>query len=100
MKTRFPARRDCGHANSGTSATVNVSLDSVPLTQVPASQPGFAVRAEVHERVIGVLFDLGWQNQEIAAALKVNPSRVSQIKQQAILKLRRRLQGEYRGRAA
>ncbi len=97
-------------ANSGAAATVNVSLDSVPPSRTPAAHPDFALRTEVHKarrclsarenRVIGMLFDLGLQNQEIAAALKVNPSRVSQIKQQAILKLRRRLQAGYRGRAA
>lgn len=104
------AERKRLRANPGKSATGNVSLDGLPANRIPASQPEFAIRSEVCEarrclsarenRVIGMLFDLGWQNQEIAAELKVNPSRVSQIKQQAILKLRQRLQDGYRGRAA
>lgn len=38
-------------------------------------------------RVIAMLFDLGWENRRVAADLNVNESRVSQIKQRAIMKL-------------
>jgi DNA-directed RNA polymerase specialized sigma24 family protein len=37
-------------------------------------------------RVIELLYDFGWQSREIAAELRVNESRVSQIKQRAISK--------------
>jgi len=39
-------------------------------------------------RVIAMLFDLGCQSREVAADLKVNESRVSQIKHRALAKLR------------
>jgi RNA polymerase sigma factor (sigma-70 family) len=39
-------------------------------------------------RVIALLFESGWQNRQVAADLKVNESRVSQIKQRALAKLR------------
>jgi DNA-directed RNA polymerase specialized sigma subunit len=43
------------------------------------------------DRVIALLFDLGWQNREVAVELRVNESRVSQIKQRALSKLRSHL---------
>ena len=43
-------------------------------------------------RVIGLLYDFGWQSREVAAELHVNESRVSQIKQRAISKLRLQLE--------
>jgi RNA polymerase sigma factor (sigma-70 family) len=39
-------------------------------------------------RVIALLYDFGWQSREVAVELSVNESRVSQIKQRAIAKLR------------
>jgi RNA polymerase sigma factor (sigma-70 family) len=39
-------------------------------------------------RVIELLYDRGWQSREVAAELRVNESRVSQIKQRALSKLR------------
>jgi DNA-directed RNA polymerase specialized sigma subunit len=42
-------------------------------------------------RVISLLFDLDWQNLDVARQLGVNESRVSQIKQRALSKLRSHL---------
>jgi RNA polymerase sigma factor (sigma-70 family) len=42
-------------------------------------------------RVISLLFDLDWQNRDVARQLGVNESRVSQIKQRALSKLRSHL---------
>ena len=44
------------------------------------------------DRVIELLYDFGWQSREVAAELHFNESRVSQIKQRAISKLRLRLE--------
>ncbi len=44
------------------------------------------------DRVIALLYDYGWQNYDVAADLHVNESRVSQIKQRAISKLRLQLE--------
>jgi DNA-directed RNA polymerase specialized sigma subunit len=42
--------------------------------------------------VIELLYDFGWQSREVATELHVNESRVSQIKQRAIAKLRLQLE--------
>jgi RNA polymerase sigma factor for flagellar operon FliA len=47
--------------------------------------------SERENRVISLLFNLDWQNREVAAELRVNESRVSQIKQRALSKLRSHL---------
>jgi RNA polymerase sigma factor (sigma-70 family) len=76
-----------------------VSLDQISLRRLAApAQPAFTLRSEVREarrclsarenRVIALLYDFGWQSREIAADLHVNESRVSQIKQSALSKLR------------
>ena len=75
-------------------APVTVSLDLIALRRLAApAQPAFTTRREVQtarqclsprkDRVSALLFDLGWQNREVAAELRVNESRVSQIKQRA-----------------
>jgi RNA polymerase sigma factor (sigma-70 family) len=75
-------------------APVTVSLDVIALSRLAApTQPAFTIRREVQtarqclspreDRVSALLFDLGWQNREVAAELRVNESRVSQIKQRA-----------------
>ena len=50
--------------------------------------------------MIALLYDFGWQSREVAAELHVNESRVSQIKQRAISKLRLQLEPENTRRAA
>ena len=83
-------------------APVTVSLDVFALRRLAApAQPAFTTRREVQtarrclspreDRVIALLFDLGWQNREVAAELRVNESRISQIKQRALSKLRSHL---------
>jgi RNA polymerase sigma factor (sigma-70 family) len=47
--------------------------------------------SERENRVISLLFDLDWQNLDVARQLGVNESRVSQIKQRALSKLRSHL---------
>ena len=47
--------------------------------------------SERENRVISLLFDLDWQNRDVAKKLGVNESRVSQIRHAALSKLRARL---------
>jgi RNA polymerase sigma factor (sigma-70 family) len=56
--------------------------------------------SERENRVISLLFDLDWQNRDVARQLGVNESRISQIRQAALCKLRARLQGRDSRRAA
>lgn len=51
-------------------------------------------------RVISLIYDQGWQNNEVALELGVNESRVSQIKGAALAKLRAHLEDHRSGRAA
>jgi RNA polymerase sigma factor (sigma-70 family) len=80
-----------------------ISLDEIPLRRLAASaQATFIAGSEVREarcclspienRVIELLYEMGWQSREIAAELQFKESRVSQIKQRALAKLRLRLQ--------
>ena len=80
-----------------------VGLDQIPARCLASpAQPAFALRCEVREarrclaprenRVIELLYDFGWQSREVAAELRVNESRVSQIKLRAISKLRLQLE--------
>jgi len=47
-----------------------------------------------------LLYDFGWLSSEVAAELHINESRVSQIKQGAIAKLRLQLEPDSSRRAA
>jgi RNA polymerase sigma factor (sigma-70 family) len=80
-----------------------VSLDEIQLNRLPtATQPALATRLDIREarrslspredRVIALLYDFDWQSREVATDLRVNESRISQIKQRAISKLRLQLQ--------
>ena len=51
-------------------------------------------------RVIRLLYDIGWQSRQVAAELKVSESRVSQIKQRSLSKLGLILETQHRSRAA
>lgn len=95
--SRTERRRVRESAESLGPATV--SLDSIQLQRLTApAQPAFTTRLDVREarrslssrenRVIALLYDFDWQSREVAAELHVNESRVSQIKQRAIAKLR------------
>src|SRR5580704_2593270 len=79
-----------------------VSLDEIQLHRLAApAPPAFTTRIDVRgarrnlspreNRVIALLYDFDWQSREVAAELRVNESRVSQIKQRAIAKLRLQL---------
>ncbi len=93
------------------AAPATVSLDQIPQCCLAApAQPAFTLRSEIREarlclsprenRVIGLLYDFGGQSREVAAELHVNESRVSQIKQRAISKLRFQLEPGANRRAA
>lgn len=95
-------RRRVRESAAGTGPTT-VSLDEIQLHRLAApAPPTFTTRLGVREarrslsprenRVIALLYDFDWQSREIAAELHVNESRVSQIKQRAISKLRRELE--------
>jgi RNA polymerase sigma factor for flagellar operon FliA len=95
---------------------------TISLEQLPAHEPRseysparclstrFADRVDLdrareclsdrQNRVISLLFDLDWQNRDVARKLGVNESRVSQIRQAALSKLRARLQDRDSSRAA
>jgi RNA polymerase sigma factor (sigma-70 family) len=103
-------RRRVRESAAGSSPTT-VSLDEIHLHRLPApAQPAFTTRFDVREarrslsprenRVIALLYDFGWQSREVAAELRVNESRVSQIKQRAIAKLRLELEPASTRRAA
>lgn len=51
-------------------------------------------------RVISLLYELDWKNREVAQAMHVNESRISQIKRAALSKLRTRLEENASPRAA
>jgi RNA polymerase sigma factor for flagellar operon FliA len=88
-----------------------VSLDQIPVRcLIFPAQPAFTIRSEVRDarrclsprenRVIGLLYDFGWQSREVAAELHVSESRVSQIRLRAISKLRACLKSGPAARAA
>ena len=93
-----------------------ISLEQLPAQEQRAYAPArcfstrFADRVDLdrarqclserENRVISLLFDLDWQNRDVARELGVNESRVSQIKQSALSKLRARLQEYTSGVAA
>ncbi len=94
-----PALSTTGYGNS----TATVSLDEIhPRCLAAPDSTSFAVRPELQaarchlsareNRVVTLLYDFGWQNREVATELGVNESRVSQIKQRAISKLRLQLE--------
>jgi RNA polymerase sigma factor for flagellar operon FliA len=56
--------------------------------------------SERENRVISLLFNLDWQNRDVARQLGVNESRVSQIRHAALSKLRARLRDRDSTRAA
>ncbi len=98
-------------ATCGGHQPATVSLDDIPLRRLAAPvQPAFITHSELREarcclssvenRVIGLLYEMGWQSREIAAALHLKERYVSQIKQRALAKLRLHLQVRSERRAA
>lgn len=93
------------------AAPATISLDQISQRSLSArTQPAFTLRSEVREarrclsarenRVIALLYDFDWQSREVATELHVTESRVSQIKQRAISKLRCHLESVSATRAA
>jgi RNA polymerase sigma factor (sigma-70 family) len=88
-----------------------VSLDEIQLHRLAEPVPSaLTTRIDVREarrslsqrenHVMTLLYDFDWQSCEIATELRVNESRVSQIKQRAIAKLRLQLEPNNTRRAA
>jgi RNA polymerase sigma factor for flagellar operon FliA len=107
VRDSAPALRATGYG----IPPATVSLDQIPVRRLASpAQPAFTLRAEVREarrclsprenRVIELVYDLGWQSREVATELRVNESRVSQIKQRAMSKLRVELDAASKERAA
>jgi RNA polymerase sigma factor (sigma-70 family) len=98
--------RDCAPALAATGyghSTANVRLDDIhPRYLAEPLSTSFVVHSELQavrghlsareNRVVTLLYDLGWQNREVATDLGVNESRVSQIKKAALSKLRLQLE--------
>lgn len=98
--------RECAPALAATgygNPAATVSLDDIhPRCLAAPGATAFVVRSDLQaarrclspreNRLITLLYDLGWQNREVAADLRVHESRVSQIKQRALSKLRAKLQ--------
>jgi RNA polymerase sigma factor (sigma-70 family) len=104
-------------SDSTATLPVTISLDQMPAPVVNRlvvieDRAVFAIllRSEMgtirqclsarENRVISLLFESGLQNRQVAADLRVNESRVSQIKQRAIAKLRVALGRRNTSRAA
>ena len=49
-------------------------------------------QSRVEQILVRTVYDFGWQSREIAVDLRVNESRISQIKQRAISMLRLQLE--------
>jgi len=73
------------------------ATESVMRWEVLAARRCLSAR---ENRVIALLYDFGWQNRQVAADLKVNESRVSQIKHRALAKLRANLSSRSMQRVA
>jgi RNA polymerase sigma factor for flagellar operon FliA len=107
VRASAPALSATGHG----TPPATVSLDQIPIRCLASpAQPAFTLRAEVREarrslsprenRVIELLYDFGWQSREVAREMRVNESRISQIKTRAIARLRFQLQPQPHSRAA
>jgi RNA polymerase sigma factor for flagellar operon FliA len=107
VRASAPALSATGYGIPGAT----VSLDQIPMSRLASpAQPAFMLRSEVREarrclsprenRVIQLLYDFDWKSREVAVELHVNESRVSQIKQRAIAKLRLQLEPRNTRRAA
>jgi len=109
--------RQAETASTAAERPATISLEQLPAHELRAacSQSGcpeshLADRAALKQarqclsarenRVISLLFELDWKNRDVARELRVNESRVSQIKHVALSKLRARLQGRITGIAA
>ena len=116
------SRTERRRTRTGNAAYERALPATISLEQLPAHEPRseysparclstrFADRVDLdrarqclserENRVISLLFNLDWQNRDVASELGVNESRVSQIKQSALSKLRARLQDRDSSRAA
>ena len=110
-------RTRTANANAEGALPTTISLEQLP-TYEPRSEYAparcfssrFADRVDLdrarqylserENRVFSLLFDLDWQNRDVARQLGVNESRVSQIRHAALSKLRARLQDRDSRRAA
>jgi RNA polymerase sigma factor (sigma-70 family) len=99
VRDAAPSLTATGYGNSA----ANVSLDDIhPRCLAAPESTSFVVRSELQaargqlsdreNRVVTLLYDFGWHSREVGTDLGVNESRVSQIKQRALSKLRLQLE--------
>lgn len=98
-------RRRIRQSDRARTAPVTISLNQLPestlnrlarsperrasdLASIATAQVARRCLSPRENRLITLLFDFGWLSSEVAAEFKVNESRVSQIKQTALAKLR------------
>lgn len=112
-RTRRRRIRECDTA----PAPVTISLDQLPASalnrvarlpeatnrewaDIATAQAARRCLSPRENRLITLLFDLGWRSREVAVHLNVHETRVSQIKQTALAKLRRAFEIGTAARAA
>jgi RNA polymerase sigma factor FliA len=109
-------RTRAANATAGGALPMTISLEQLPHEPRSEYAParGFSTRfadrvdlgrarqclSERENRVISLLFDLDWQNRDVARQLGVNESRVSQFRHAALSKLRACLRDRDSRRAA
>jgi RNA polymerase sigma factor for flagellar operon FliA len=107
-------RREVRAASIDRPSSATISLEDLPAHEARSAgnaSCGIADRMDLErarqrlsareQRVISLLFDFDWNNREVARELGVNESRVSQIKNAALSKLRACLRNrDYRRAAA
>jgi RNA polymerase sigma factor (sigma-70 family) len=93
------------HSDRAMTSPVTISLDQLPestlnrlarspertaseLARIATAQVARQCLSARENRLITLLFDFGWLSSEVAVEFKVNESRVSQIKRNALAKLR------------
>ena len=104
-RTERRARRERGEATEAAAFVAMTDLpaaDRVPVDYLLRAQVCTARRSLTNRenRVIELSFYAGWNNREIAQAMGVNESRISQLKTSALSKLRTRLAKASKGAAA
>jgi len=115
QRVRREAANDAGNGVESTPTTI--SLEEMPADELRQFCPdarnrsaNIINRADLQSarrclshrenRVLSLLYEQDWQNNEVARELSVNESRVSQIKAAALTKLRAHLGDHRSGRAA
>jgi RNA polymerase sigma factor for flagellar operon FliA len=110
-------RAEATGETTGQLLPATVSLEELPAHELRAAhaqagcpESAFVDRADLNQarqclsarenRVISLLYERDWKNSDVAREMRVNESRVSQIKHVALAKLRARLHAQPPGVAA